>query len=411
MIGGLKGRLALLMLLQYATFGAWFVSFGSFMSKGLNYDSVIGLAYGSQGLATIISVFMMGTLADRYFELQKLLACAFFLSALSLLAIATLKLSVGFFLLLVFVHFLTFIPTIPLANALCFRWLENPEMAFPRIRAVGTAGWIGSGLLVGSIPGAAQGNVPLLIAAASCGILSAYCLTLPATPPRQTQVGQGLSALLGIDAIMKQGSREFWIVVIATFLIMLPMAFYYAYCNNFLTEAGAIVQIGPLRFEPTALQSMGQVSELVFLLLLPVFLGRFGVKAVLLLGIASWALRYALFAMAATSATPAMWMLVTGVLLHGAANDFVQVAGQIYVNTCFDEGARSRAQAFLTTVLMGVGTIFGSVVANQVYAAFTVSASRHDWVMIWGTPAVAALAIMAWFLFAFRPARSFPPKP
>ena len=182
--GMLKGRLAVLMFLQYAAMGAWFVSFGSYMSKSLGFDSVIGLAYGSQGVATIISVFFFGTLADRYIQTQKLLAISFLLSALSLLAIATLKLDVQAFLFLVFLHFLTFIPTIPLANSLCFHWLPNPASQFPRIRALGTVGWIASGLLVGGIAGAAQSSLPLLIAAAGNLLLAGYSLTLPATPPR-----------------------------------------------------------------------------------------------------------------------------------------------------------------------------------------------------------------------------------
>jgi nucleoside transporter len=298
-----------------------------------------------------------------------------------------------------------------LSNSLCFRWLPNPAVQFPRIRAIGTIGWIASGLIVGAIAGAAESRLPLLIGATLGVFLTGYSLTLPATPPCREQIGRGIVATLGLDVIAKQGTRNFWVVIVATFLIMLPMAFYYAYCNNFLIEAGAVFHIGGLRLEATALQAMGQMSELLFLLLLPGFLTRFGIKGVFMLGIVSWVLRYTLFALAYDGTASVLWMLAAGVLLHGAANDFVQVAGQIYVNQCFDETARSRAQAFLTTVLMGIGTIAGSLVANLVYDAFTTSPTQHDWPMIWALPASAALATLGWFAWCFRPKDTMKAKP
>ncbi len=400
----LHGRLACLMFLQYFMMGSWFVSFGSFMSKGLGYDQVIGLAYGSQGIATILSAFAIGALADRFLATEKLLGLLFLLSAVTLISIGFAPAGANWFLFLVFLHFLVFIPTIPLANALCFRWLADPAAQFPRIRAVGTIGWIASGFVVGAIPGAAETRLPLLIAAGIGVLLAIYSLTLPHTPPHRTAAGDRHGGLLGLDVIAKQANRAFWVLIGATLLIMIPMAFYYAYCNNFLLEAGAAITIGAVRLEATAIQSLGQVSELAFLLLLPLLLAKFGIKGVFLLGIGSWVLRYLMFAAAWNQGDAILWMLVAGVLLHGAANDFVQVAGQVYVNETFSAEARSRAQALFTTVLMGVGAILGSLVANIVYAASTISQTRHDWQTIWLLPAAASFGTLLCFALLFRPA-------
>lgn len=396
-------RLGALMFLQYFMMGVWFVPFGSYMSKALHFDPFIGLAYGSQGIATIVAALAIGALADRVFPAQKLIAALFLLAAITLLALAFEHRSVGLFLLLTFLHFLFFIPTIPLANSICFHWLSDPSAQFPRIRVLGTIGWIASGLLVGIITGGAETRVPLIIGAAVGILLSAYAFTLPHTPPRQQRSNTGMAAIFGLDVLRKQADRSFWVLLWATLLIMLPMAFYYAYCNNFLIEAGATVTVLGRRFEATAIQSLGQVSELLFLLLLPLCLRMLSIRGVFMLGIASWVARYALFAAAFNGKDSILWMLVAGVVLHGAANDFIQVAGQLYVNESFTAEARARAQALFTTVLMGVGAVIGSVIANFVYTAASVSPVEHAWARIWLIPAGSALVTLVWFALRFQP--------
>ena len=405
----LRLRLGGLMFLQYFMMGVWFVPFGSYMSKGLDFDHVIGFAYGSQGIATIVSALAIGTLADRVFPAQKLLAALFLLSGLTLLALSLEGHGVGAFLTITFLHFLFFIPTIPLANSICFHWLPDPAAQFPRIRALGTTGWIVSGLAVGSIAGAAESRLPLVIGAASGILVSFYALTLPHTPPRQQESGGGVAAIFGLDVLRKQADRPFWVLIWATLMIMLPMAFYYAYCNNFLTEAGAAMTVAGRRLEATAIQSLGQVSELLFMLLLPFFLRVFGIRGVFMLGLASWVLRYVLFAAGFDGTRTTLWMLLSGVLLHGAANDFIQVAGQVYVDQSFTAEAKARAQALFTTVLMGVGAVVGSVIANFIYGAFSSSPLQREWTTIWLIPAGAALVTLVWFWFSFHPRRDLAP--
>ena len=401
MVASLRVRLGVLMWLQYFMFGVWFVPLGTYMSKGLHFDGVIGIAYGSQGFATLVSAFLVGTLADRYFASQKLLATLFFLSALTLVGLATRTVGADAFVFLAFLHFLVFIPTIPLVNSLCFRWLADPALDFPRIRVLGTVGWIVSGLAVGAISGAAETRLPLLIGAAAGVVLACYALTLPHTPPEGRRPRPDAARGLGLAVVRSQAGRPFWILLAATFMIMVPMAFYYAYFNNFLVESNAVVVVFGQRWEGTALQSLGQVSELVFLLLLPFFLARVGIKGVFLLGIGSWTLRYALFAFAYRDTGSVLWMLIVGILIHGVSNDFIQVAGQVYVNKEFSAETRSRAQALFTTVLMGFGAIVGSLIANAVYGAATFSPVRHDWFVIWTIPAGVALLTLIWFWWSF----------
>lgn len=390
------------MFLQYFMLGTWIVPLGTYMSKGLRFDHVIGIAYGSQGIATIISTMVVGVIADRLFAAQKVLATLFLLSALMLIALAFETRSVGMFLILTFVHFLFFVPTIPVANAICFRWLPQPVTQFPRIRVMGTVGWIAGGLLVGTITGAGDSRLPLLIAGSIGILLAAYALTLPKTPPCNGTRPSGLASLIGWDVVRSVQVRSFWILIVMTFLITLPMAFYYAYCNNFLRETGATLVIVGWHFEASAIQSLGQVSELVFLLILPLFLRAFGIKGVLVAGLGSWILRCGLFAAASGDGKSVLWMLLAGVLLHGMAQDFVQVAGQIYVDSIFDADAKSRAQAFLITVLMGAGALVGSVAANIVYVLNTRSTTEHDWMIIWMLPAIFAALVLLWFGFTFR---------
>lgn len=404
----LRCRLGGLMFLQYFMMGVWFVPLGTYMSKGLGFDGVIGFAYGSQGIAAIISTLVIGTIADRFMAAQKVLAILFLLAGLALIALAFETHRVEWFLAIAFVHFLFFIPTIPIANAVCFHWLPRPALQFPRVRVLGTIGWIASGLLVGIIARAAESRLPLLIGGATGILLAAYALTLPDTPPRQRSPSAGLDSIIGLDVIRREADRSFWVLIGATLAIMIPMAFYYAYCNNFLVEAGSQFIMSGVRLEATAIQSLGQVSELVFLLLLPRFFRAVGIKGVFILGIASWALRYALFAAAYNGESSILWMIVIGVLLHGAANDFIQVAGQLYVDTTFSPDAKSRAQAFFTTVLMGLGAVIGSVIANMVYAAHSSSSTQHNWPAIWLIPAAFALIILIAFALTFSPRVELP---
>ena len=200
---GLRLRLSLMMFLQYFLFGTWFVPLGTYMSKGLGFDRIIGNAYGTQGIAAIVSTLLIGVLADRYFAAQKLMGVLALASGATLLLAAQVHASQGAFLAIVMLHFLCFVPTIPLANAVALGCIRDRAGQFPGIRVCGTAGWIAGGVLVGAIPGAAATPLPLQIAGAASLVLGLYCFTLPATPPARTGEGAGWRALLGLDMIRR----------------------------------------------------------------------------------------------------------------------------------------------------------------------------------------------------------------
>jgi nucleoside transporter len=398
----LRLRLSLMMFLQYFMFGAWFVTLGTYMSKGLHFDRIIGTAYSTQGVAAIASTLLIGAIADRYVAAQKVLGVLAVLSGLTLLVAASVHASQQLFLLVVLLHFLCFIPTIALTNTITLGSVSDRSRQYPPIRVVGTLGWIVAGLLVGLIPGAAETNLPLRIAGCGGLLFGAYAFTLPAVPPRAHQGKSSWLALLGLDVILRIRDRNFWIFIVGVLLLMIPLCFYNSYCNNFLVEAGAHLDILGKRLEPTAIQTLGQGAEFILLLLLPAFLRRFGIKGVLVLGTLGWTIRYTLFAYAVGPQSTSELMLCLGVLVHGICYDFFFIGGQIYVDQRSAAAERTRAQAFLVAIYMGVGVIFGSNVANIVYDANALSSSQHDWRTIWLIPAAIAAATGIMLSAAFK---------
>ncbi|WP_299006018.1 MFS transporter [uncultured Caulobacter sp.] len=401
----LRARLGLLFYLQYFAFGAWFVPLGAYMSKGLGFDAYIGYAYAGQGVATILSTLLVGMIADRVLAPERVLTILLVLSGAALLALPEAH-SIQVFLPVLFLAFLFFIPTIAIANAVCLHWLSDPATEFPKLRVLGTVGWISSGLAIGSLQSAAASALPLLIGGGVNLALAVYTMTLPRTHGLIAERPRTLRAVFGLDLVDETTDRSFFVLLAAALLITLSAAFYYAYANTFLLEAGVTINWAGWTLEATAIQSLGQASELLFLLLLPVCLRVFGMKGVFMLGIASWLLRCLLFAAGYHPGGSGLWLLVIGVLLHGAANDFVQVAGQIYVDRALGPNARARAQALFTTVIMGVGAVLGSFLANMIYTANTDAAGRHNWSTIWLVPAGLALGTLIWFWMAFRPGRA-----
>jgi nucleoside transporter len=407
----LRLRLSLMMFLQYFMFGIWLVTLGTYMSQSLRFDAIIGTAYGMQGFATIFSTLLVGALADRVLPAQRLLAVLVLLSAASLLLLAGTRSSPTLFLAAVGLQFLCFVPTISLTSTIALHCVSDPAAQFPGIRVWGTVGWIVAGVVIGSIPGAGNSVLPLQIAAGVGLLFALYALTLPAVPPAGGGAAAGGGAgggrvrwadLLGIEMFARLREREFAIFVAAVLAVMVPLGFYNTYTNNFLFEAGASFEAFGRRFEPAAVQTLGQVSELAFLLVLPLFLRHVGVKGVLLIGMLAWAVRYICFALAAGGSELQFALIVAGVLLHGVCYDFFFVAGQIYVDGKFDAATRGRAQAFLVFINMGVGVILASAFANAIYRANTSTAGVHDWQAIWLVPAGVAAAAALAFAWLFR---------
>lgn len=388
-----------MMFLQYFVYGSWLVTMGTWMGQTLLFDGAeIGHAYGTPALAAILSPLLVGMIADRFFATERVLAILHLLGA-GLLYYATTQTTFAGFYVAILAYTLCFMPTLALSNSLSFHHLGNPAREFPRVRVLGTIGWIAAGIIIGQMRVEATA-LPLQIGAAVSVVLALYALTLPHTPPHAAGKPLSLRDVFGLDALALMRDRSFAVFVIGSFLLCIPLQFYYAFTNLFLNEVGMA--------EPASKMTFGQMSEIFFMLLMPFFFIRLGVKKMLLVGMAAWAIRYVLFAYGDSGSM--IWMLYGGIILHGICYDFFFVTGQIYVDQQASVRIRAAAQGFIALVTLGAGQFVGSWLSGIVVQANSVPGPGdvpvHDWTSIWLVPAVGAIGVMLLFAFFFRPGDS-----
>ncbi|MCF4994760.1 MFS transporter [Pseudomonas syringae] len=396
----MNARLSVMMFLQFFIWGGWFVTLGTFLTSNLGASGgQIGMAFSTQSWGAIIAPFVIGLIADRWFNAERILAVLHLLGAALLYRLYSAADFAAFYPF-VLAYMVIYMPTLALVNSVAFRQMRDPALEFSRIRVWGTVGWIIAGLVISfvfawdstaSIADGALRNTFLMAAIASL-LLGLYSFTLPATAPLKRESGSvGFKQMLGLDALGLLKDRSYLVFFIASILICIPLAFYYQNANPFLAEIGMT--------NPTAKMAIGQVSEVLFMLLLPLFIQRFGIKLTLLVGMLAWALRYALFAYGNNG--DLAFMLFTGIALHGICYDFFFVSGQIYTDAKASERFRSSAQGLITLATYGVGMLIGFWVAGQVTDHYA-DAGVHDWRSIWLFPAGFALAVFACFLLAFN---------
>jgi nucleoside transporter len=392
-------RLSVMMFVQYFIYGSWLVTLGTFLGSSLKASGTeIGFVYSLPAMAAIISPFLVGMIADRFFSTERVLAVLHLVGA-ALLYYATTQLTVSGFWPIFFLYTICYMPTLALTNALAFHHMVDPTAEFPRIRVLGTIGFIAAGLLIGRL-GADATAIPLRLGAAASVLMAVYCLSLPHTPPHNAGKRLSVRDVLGLDALALLKDRSFAVFVLGSFLLCIPLQFYYTFANPFLNEIGVKGAAG--------LMTIGQMSEIGFMLLMPWFFARLGVKKLLLIGMATWTIRYLLFAYANGAAGPVMPMIYLGLLVHGVCYDFFFVTGQIYVDQQADIRIRAAAQGFIALVTLGAGQLIGSwlcgvvVDANVIAASTAGGAVTHDWSKIWFVPAMGALGVLLIFAAMFK---------
>jgi nucleoside transporter len=390
----MRARLSVMMFLEYFIWGAWYVTLGTWLGQSLHFTGQqIGLAAGTTALGAMLSPFLVGLMADELFANQRLLAALHGIGGL-LLWFTSTRTGFGEVYLILLVYSLCYMPTMALTNALAFRQMKDTKQDFGSIRVLGTAGWIVAGLLVGYMK-VESTAVPIRLAAASSVLMALYSLSLPHTPPLRSAHGFKLSNIFPPEAFRLFKDRNFTVFVLASFLICIPLQFYYTFTNPFLNEIGVANAAGKM--------SMGQMSELAFMVTLPWFFRRLGVKYTLMLGMLAWVLRYICFGSGNSGGL--VWLLYIGIVLHGICYDFFFVTGQVYVDQKAPQALRAAAQGLITFITYGIGMFIGSWICGRVVDAYASSSAAgeavHNWRAIWMVPAIASGVVLLFFGLGF----------
>ena len=389
----IKFQLSLMMFLEFFIWGGWFVTMGTFLSQSFNASgSQLAQAYETQSIGAIIAPFIIGLIADRYFSAQKILGFLHILGAVVLYLAATSNDFISFYPF-VLIYMILYMPTLALVNSVAFRQMKDPSKEFPPIRVFGTVGWIVAGLIIGYLGWESQELLAytFYLTASASAILGIFSFSLPDTPPTASNGNYSVSKILGLDALSLLKDTRYLIFFISSILICIPLAFYYQHANQFLNELGMP--------KAAAVMTLGQISEALFILLLPIFLKRYGIKTTLIVGMLAWVIRYILFAYGDIGENA--WMLIFGVILHGICYDFFFVSGQIYTDHKAGAQFKSSAQGLITLATYGLGMLVGFRLAGYITDQYT-NASGHDWTQIWVIPSGFALFVLVFFILTFK---------
>ena len=386
-------QLSALMFLEFFIWGAWYVTMGTYLDKVLHATGVqVGAAYSAMAIATIISPFFVGMIADRFFPAQKVLGVLHLAGAVLLYELTTVG-NPNAFYWVVLLYSLMYAPTLALANSVAFRQMTDPGKQFASIRVLGTLGWIAAGIFLDKVFTISTDQLGFTfrmaaVASAALGLLSFF---LPDTPPKAKGEKSTFAQILGADAFVLFKDRSFTIFFIASILICIPLSFYYSLANLYLTEAGMK--------NATSNMTFGQVSEALFILLIPFFFRRIGVKWMIAVGMIAWVLRFLCFGYG--DAGSGEWMLFAGIILHGVCFDFFFVTGQIYTDSKAGLKIQSSAQGMITMATYGIGMWIGTLLSGYVKDHYTI-AGVSQWKSIWMVPAGIAAIVLVLFTIFFK---------
>ncbi len=395
----LRFQLSLMMFMQFFVWGAWYGQMSKYMTDQLGASGdQVGSAYAAFSIAMIIAPFFVGMLADRYFQAQKVLGVLNILGAAILYVLTTITNADTFYWVML-LYCLTFAPTIALTASISMRNMSNPEKEFPAIRVFGTIAWIAVVNLVGFM-GVGDKVTIFQISMVSAVVLGVLSFFLPATPPTATGP-TSFSQIIGKDAFVLFKDRSFLIFFFSSVLICIPLSFYYTWANPSLTDGfkAAFKDADPASFRIENMMSLGQVSEVLFMLLLPLAYARLGVKNILIIGLLAWIVRFGFFGYGQPDTS--LWMLYTAILLHGVCYDFFFVSGMIYTDAKAGEKIKSQAQGLISLATYGLGMFIGSIVAGKVKDTYTTE-NVTNWLNVWLVPAGIAAVILVLFLLFFK---------
>ncbi|MCU0361888.1 MAG: nucleoside permease [Bacteroidales bacterium] len=388
--------LSVMMFLQYYIWGSWYVTMGTFMTEFLGSNGIqIGAAYSALAIATMISPFFIGMVADRFFAAQKVMGMLHIAGGVLLFLASRIESNSAFYWVIL-AYSLVYMPTIGLSNSVAFRQMSDPGKQFPIVRVFGTVGWVIAGFMI-ALLGIEKTPNTFYMAAIVSAALGLFSFVLPDTPP-QAKTPSSAKAILGIDAFSLFKERSYLIFFISAIFVCIPLSFYFGFANLYLNQSGMENAAGKM--------VMGQISEALFILAIPFLFNRIGVKNMLLIGMTAWILRYLCFAFG--NMDSAIWMLYAGIILHGVCYDFFFVTGYMYTEKKSNERIKNSAQGLFTFVTYGLGMFIGTWFSGFVTNYYTVGGA-YQWRSIWFVPAYIAVAVLICFIFFFREKRKIEP--
>lgn len=385
-----------MMLFEYFIWSAWYVTMGTYMTEVLGSSgSQIGAAYSALAIATMISPFFVGMVADRYFAAQRIMGILHIAGGILLYLATEIQDNTAFYWVIL-VYSLLYMPTIALSNSIAFSQMTDPGKQFPWIRVFGTVGWIVAGLMIATLKVEEASQLPLTfhMAAIASLLLGVFSFFLPNTPPKGKSTEVSASSAIGADAFVLFKDRPYLIFFIAAILVCIPLSFYYGFANVFLNNIGLENAAGKM--------TLGQVSEALFILAIPFLFYRIGVKNMILIGMLAWIVRYVCFAYG--NAEDSTWMLYAGIILHGICYDFFFVTGYMYTEKKAGEKIKNAAQGLFTFATYGLGMVIGTRFSGFIADSYTTN-GNYDWKSIWFVPAGIAVFVLVYFVLFFKEKR------
>ena len=390
----LKTKLSIFMFLQYFIWSTWYMTLGAYLGTLSFNGQQIGLAYGAFAWGAIVSPFIVGLIADRYFASEKIIAVLGVVGGLVMLCMPQFK-TFGAFYPMLILYCTLYAPTLALGNSVSMTHLADAKKDFPFVKIFSAVGWIAGGVVLSLVKGE-QSPLQYYLAGGISMVFGLFALTLPHTPPRKKGQDVSLGEVLGLDALALLKKPAFAIFILCMFLICIPLYFYFVNLGTYLTQ---------LKWSDMASKmTLAQVSDILFLILMPVMLKKLGYKKTIFLGIAAWIARYFLLSASASSSGTAL--IFAAILLHGICYDFLFIAGQLYVDAEANERIRGAAQGLIAIILWGFGSLVGTYLAGSVMESNNLATPKgdiaHDWAAIWSTPAWIAVGVLVLFLIFFR---------